>query len=51
MSIFGIFRVLAGTYKLKLSTISNPFSGSQTFLEEKSIALSSITEQTIRALP
>jgi len=51
MSIFGIFRVLAGTYKLKLSTISNPFSGSWTFLEEKSVALSGITEQTIRALP
>lgn len=27
MSIFGIFRVLAGTYKLKLSTITDEFKG------------------------
>ena len=32
MSIFGIFRVLAGTYKLIVSTISDPFSGDLDFL-------------------
>lgn len=51
MSIFGIFRVMAGTYTLAVSTISNPFTGSKEFLEEKSISMTRITRDTIRALP
>jgi hypothetical protein len=34
MSIFGIFRVLAGTYKLALATIVEPFGGNQRKLDE-----------------
>jgi hypothetical protein len=36
MSIFGIFRVLAGTYKISVSTITDPFTGDEAFLKEKS---------------
>jgi len=51
MSIFGIFRVLMGTYKLKLSTIVAEFSGSKEFLEEKSSKFQKLTFEKIRALP
>jgi len=36
MSIFGIFRCIAGTYKLSINTITDPFTGDETFLKEKS---------------
>lgn len=51
MSIFGIFRVLAGTYKLKVSTISDPFSGNNAFLAEKSLLMPQLTVDQLRALP
>lgn len=51
MSIFGLFRVLMGTYKLKLATITNPFSGCEQFLAEKSVNMSRITRDALRALP
>jgi hypothetical protein len=51
MSIYGLFRIIQGTYKLKLSTISNPFSGDRRFLEEKSVSIASASLNALRALP
>jgi len=51
MSIFGIFRVLAGTYKIKVNTITDPFIGDQSFLEEKSNFIGLLTPKLLRALP
>lgn len=50
MSIFGLFRVLAGTYSLKLKTIVAPFSGSPEFLKEKSDTFQLKTLEKLRAL-
>lgn len=50
MSIFGLYRVLAGTYKLKLATITQPFQGSYATLEEKSIEIRRLSKSLVGAL-
>jgi hypothetical protein len=50
MSIYGLFRIIQGTYKLKLSTISDPFSGDRRFLEEKSVSIVGTSLYALRAL-
>lgn len=51
MSIFGLFRVLMGTYKLKLSTIVDKFSGSEEFVKGKADNFQKLTFEKLRALP
>jgi hypothetical protein len=51
MSIFGLFRVLMGTYKLKLSTIVDKFSGSEEFVKGKADGFQKLTFEKLRALP
>jgi len=50
MTIFGLFRVLTGSYKLIVNTISDPFSGNQDFLEQKSRVYKVITPKLLRAV-
>ena len=42
-SMFGIFRILAGSYVLKVASITNPFCGSESFLKEKTKIIGLLT--------